>query len=300
MGFCDGLIARNINENCCDRVVRGVEREGVIINRQDVDFTGVTYGSNADGVDKHRIVSLPLKAGKQAYKIIQFGQQAFNGTNESAEVGTVGATFTSNVSFVILENNPDVADFVDGLANGEFVVILENKAKGDCEGDNNGYSAFQIYGLQGGLVLGGAESDKYSDDNLGGWSITLTEQKATLSGQFLAAGSYAANKAIVDSMIGTTPAVLGELHIDCSQVDGNAAGLTVTAPNGTTVSNEEVDDPTNTFMATNLAAGVYTLTYSIDDGNGNIVSCSTRVGVYGYLTIILTYNSLDCAAAPEP
>lgn len=296
MGFCDGLIKRSINTECCDRVVRGVERVGVICNREDVDFSAVTYGTNADGnTDKHRVANLPLLAGKTGYKIVQFGQQPFSGTNTAAEVGNFGSTFTEQVSFVILENNPDAADFVDGLANGEFVVVLENKAKGECEG-KEGYSAFQVYGLQGGLTMSEGTSDKYSDDNLSGWSVSLQGVRNPLSAQFLDAGSYAANKAIFDSLMpGSTPAIRGEVHIDCNQIDNYAAGLTVTAPDGTTVSNEEVDDPTYYFMATNLAAGVYTLTYSADDGDGNNVSCSTKVGVYGYLIITLGYNSLDCA-----
>ena len=57
--------------------------------------------------------------------------------------GTYRSSFTNTVAIVILANDPDVsADVIDGLANGTYVVVLENKYKGLQKEGNPGDAAF--------------------------------------------------------------------------------------------------------------------------------------------------------------
>lgn len=69
---------------------------------------------------------------------------------------------------VVLANDPDVCnDIIDGLANGDFVVVLENKAKGLNKTENPGDSAFQVYGYYQGLKAAEIGNDKYSEETEG-------------------------------------------------------------------------------------------------------------------------------------
>lgn len=44
-GICDYAIKRDIVANCDDPLVPGVEQEGVIMNRKDVDFATVAFNA---------------------------------------------------------------------------------------------------------------------------------------------------------------------------------------------------------------------------------------------------------------
>jgi len=143
-GLCEDLIKQDIEKNCDDLVVGGIEANGVIINRQDIDFTGVVF----DTVRKNVINELPLKSGgKRAYRIYVPGPTPFNNTTTVMEAGTNRSTFTNDVGFVVLDNDPDVCEnIIDPLANGEFVIIYENKFKNINKAATPGDSAFQIAG----------------------------------------------------------------------------------------------------------------------------------------------------------
>lgn len=46
MGKCEYLIAQAITENCDDPLVKGLEKRGIIINRDDVDFGAVEFAAD--------------------------------------------------------------------------------------------------------------------------------------------------------------------------------------------------------------------------------------------------------------
>ncbi len=63
-------------------------------------------------------------------------------------VGTYRNTFTNTVNLVVFNNDPDTCEqIINGLANGSFVVILENKYKGTSEETNPGDAAFSSFWL---------------------------------------------------------------------------------------------------------------------------------------------------------
>lgn len=200
MGLCDDILKKDIAPSCDDPVTPGIEQEGVIINRSDMDFAATAFNATR----KNIIETLAMKTGKKAYKVIVPGKTPFTGTTTVLAAGAYRNTFTNTVAIVILANDPDVcADVIDGLANGSYVLVLENKYKGLQKETNPGDAAFQVFGYYQGLTATAMENNKYSEDTEGGWSVTLEETKVPKSGLFLFKTSYDTTKAAVETL--TTP-----------------------------------------------------------------------------------------------
>ena len=197
MSLCDRAVTADIKMNCSEPLQKGVESIGYLLRRSDIDFGSVTFNANNNNI----IEDFPLLTGKNAVRIYQ-QNNAFTGTNSAVEVGTYVNGVTHNVAFVVLDKGPDVAhDIIDPLISGEeFVVILENKYKG-LQKTLSGSAAFQVYGFHQGAVVSAGDADKYSDDTLSGWAITLTEARAPKSEMYLYNTSYAATKAALESML---------------------------------------------------------------------------------------------------
>lgn len=195
---CDYLIKQDIIPSCEDPIVPGVEQRGIIINRADIDFATTAFNSSRANV----IETLALKSGKKAYQVIMYGNSPFTGTQTALEVGTYRNTFTNTVSLVVLDNGPDVCSgVIDGLANGEYVVILENKYKANNKADNPGDAAFQVFGWYQGLKASEITNEKYSEDTDGGWLVNLQETNAPKAGLFFYKTDYETTSAAIDSLV---------------------------------------------------------------------------------------------------
>ena len=154
-------------------------------------------------LDGHRISirKIELSNSYEPVKVVVPGKNPFTGTKTSLVAGTYRSSFTNTVAIVILANDPDVcADVIDGLANGTYVVVLENKYKGLQKEGNPGDAAFQVYGYYQGLTATAIDNDKYSEDTEGGWAVTLEEQKTPKSALFLFKTSYEATKTAVNTL----------------------------------------------------------------------------------------------------
>ena len=182
MALCDFILQNNIDGyNCSNSYPKGVKREGLIINRADINMAGVTY----DTVEPNPflITALPLNAGKVAYNIVQSGKTPYSGTQQELVEGTYMNTYTNTVQFVILNQGSTTAEQVFALMNGEFVVILQN---------NN--DTYQVYGLEGGLRASAMVRELYNDDTLSGWLVTMTEENSPKGNLFV-------DKTIYESLI---------------------------------------------------------------------------------------------------
>ena len=180
MAVCDEVLKKDIIPSCDDPVVPGFEQEGVIMNRDDIDFATTAFSATKKNV----IETLALKTGKKAYKVVVPGNSPFTGSQVALAAGTYRNTFTNTIAIVVLDNGPDVcADIIDGLANGSYVVVLENKFKGLQKETTPGDCAFQ-----------------YSEDTEGGWAATLEEQKAPKSALFLYKTSYDTTKTAIETL----------------------------------------------------------------------------------------------------
>ena len=82
--ICDSIIAQGIGTSSEDMVQRGLEADGIIINRKDIDFSATTFDESVNNIVK----TLVLKTGKQGYPVSQLGATPFTGTNTSLTKGT--------------------------------------------------------------------------------------------------------------------------------------------------------------------------------------------------------------------
>lgn len=201
MGVCDEMLKKDIAPSCDDPVVPGYEQEGVIMNRDEVDFALTTFNAT----QKNVIETLAMKSGKKGYKVVVPGKTPYTGSKTSLATGTYRNTFTNALQIVVLDHGPEVcSDIIDGLANGSYVVILENKYKALQKESNPGNAAFQVYGYYQGLTATTLENDKYSEDTEGGWLVNLEEKKCPKSALFYFKTDYDTTKQALETLV-TTP-----------------------------------------------------------------------------------------------
>lgn len=189
MGTCDFKIAKNIDFDCANMSTKGVEKVGYIMNYDDV----LKASCNRTG---NLISALALATGAKGYKIIVPEGTPFNGTLIEAVVGTYRTKWNKTVAFVVLNSGPEVShDIIDKLANGKFVIVLENVFAG-----SDSKNKFEVYGFEQGLKLTAGTRDLNSDDTDGGWSVTLQEQNAPSSGLFLFDTDEAKTRTLLNSL----------------------------------------------------------------------------------------------------
>lgn len=184
MSVCNYLVNKDVTVDCANPIFAGVEQVGVIINRADINFAASTVSDNI-------ISAIPMQVGKTGFQIQIPSKTPFTGTKTEMAAGTNMNKFTNTVSFVVLDNSPSVsADIIDKLANGEFVIILQNKYKATVP--NNKY---QVYGWKKGLTAATISQEKYSADTAGGWTVELTEENTSASAMFF----FATDEATTDT-----------------------------------------------------------------------------------------------------
>lgn len=174
-GLCESILKQDIAVNCENPLVKGLEPDGLIINRSHIDFSKTIFGDT-----KNVIKTLVLKPGMKGYSVACMGSTPFTGTKTSMVKGTYKNKWDSEVPIVVFDNGPEVCEnIIEGLANGSFVVILKNKHKG-----TEGNAEYQVYGYYQGLSAETQENDKYSEDTDGGWLVTLKETGSPKAAMF--------------------------------------------------------------------------------------------------------------------
>lgn len=199
MEDCSKTIEKCIKASCSNPVYSGVEATGWIFNKKEVVPTYYQSDpNNNDTIDKHQVVAFSNMATlKKGYEVHQLGKTPFTGTMTEMVEGTNANTFTNTLALVVPDNSLEVSrDIIDNLANGSFVVILENSYDG---GDKE--SKYQVFGLSKGLKATAITNDKYSEDTNGGWAVTLTEESVGLSGVFFLDTDLATTKTTIESYI---------------------------------------------------------------------------------------------------
>lgn len=189
---CDYRLVANITADCAAPSVKGLKNKGVIINFDDIDFDACTR----DSKNPNLYTAIILKSGKKGYDVSVPGKTPFTGTKTSMNAGTYRNNFIKDVAIVLFNSGPDVShDIVDQLANGTFVVILENKF-----GGADGKNTFEIFGIETGLTATAIDNDKYSEDTEGGWLINLQETGAPSSAIFYYTESIEATRTALASL----------------------------------------------------------------------------------------------------
>ncbi len=175
MNICESLLKQDIAVDCDNMVTKGLEEDGVIVNRKQIDFSKTVFGET-----KNVIKTLVLKQGQKGYSVSCPGSTPFTGTKTTMVKGTYKNKWDNELPIVVLDNGPAVCEnIIEGLANGSFVVILKNKHKGA-----DGSAEYQVYGYYQGLSAEAQENDKYSEDTDGGWLVTLKETGSPKAAMF--------------------------------------------------------------------------------------------------------------------
>lgn len=187
---CSKIISMNIGDVCAP-IVKGYKDKAVIINYDDIDWDNITREEG----NEHVIKSLSLLSGKYGYRVTQRGANPFNGTNSAMAATEYQNETTNTVQVLIPRDAENTNAIAQPLANGAVVVmILESKSHGA-----DGNSAFEIVGLDGGLVATANTSDINGDAGKN-FIFTLTETTTNVA-TFVNAGTYASTKLMVDGLI---------------------------------------------------------------------------------------------------
>lgn len=180
--LCEKLLAGCIGADCDNPVFAGMESKAWIFNKSEV--ASLTY----DQTNPNLVTEITMKTHEvdhsdvayTGYTITQLGKTPFTGTNTALVEGNAANKFTETFNFVVPDNSPAAAMLLDNIANGKFVVVAQNQYDGS---DHKG--AFQVFGAKKGLVATAMERDAYSEDNDGGWAVTLTSENTPNSALFI-------------------------------------------------------------------------------------------------------------------
>ena len=173
----------------------------VVTNATSVLCYEPTYvAATTETVPSVVIDDFSLVSGAKAYKINQL-KNAFTDTEVAAEVGDYRVTFTNNLAFKIFDQGPKVAAIVNGLANGEFVVILEQKDKSlDAYNYASGESKWRVFGIENGLTASEITNNAYDDSIGNGWSVKMEEKASSSSEYFIFKDDLTTTDALIASL----------------------------------------------------------------------------------------------------
>lgn len=173
--ICETAIMGDIHDSkdCGNQMFSGMEQNAVIINKSDIESV------TTDPANHRIITSINLASGKHGFGIINARNNPYQGTSTTVEVGDYKTTFTRTVSLFVPMDGAKASDKVlDPLANGKFVVILQNQWIND-EHDNE----YQIYGIDKGLKVTSMTQTKYENNDY--WIVEMQETGVPNSGRFL-------------------------------------------------------------------------------------------------------------------
>ena len=186
-----GKITQNILFDCeKTATVTGVEKRMVLLNRGDFQVT-------LDANNKHLVTDITLNSGATGYAIEDAKGKAIKPSYEPDESGPQ-TTYRHKVGFIIYENSAAIKQEISRMTNGSLVAIVENKDKG-----TNGGAAFEIYGLNSGLMLKGNSRDPHSKETGAGYSLSLENDEDSPEPTMpltLYKTDYATTKALFDGL----------------------------------------------------------------------------------------------------
>lgn len=189
---CDKKLAMAIEPDCTNPMVGGLEADGCIMNRADIDFDAC----ERDEENPNLITTLALKSGMRGFPIYQQGNSPFTGSNVAFTAGTFMNKFTKQVNFMVADHSAECCNkIIDQLANGTFVVVMKNKYVGSDK-----KSKFEVFGYEAGLKQTEGSRDPYSEDTDGGWAVALQEVAPT-SGLFLYTGDMSSTETAFQSLM---------------------------------------------------------------------------------------------------
>lgn len=190
MATCIPAIDGNLQFDCDNRDVQGLEVNILLFNRADVDFGNSTI----DGANSKLITNFQLLSGKTGY-VLQ-GIKLLN--NYLAEVVVNAESLNRwrhNLSARIFNLDKDNRKQIDLIADGaNLIAIVERKWKGA-----NNESAFVVLGWGTGMEI--QQGQEASNENDGSFVFRVASDDGALEGEgakLLLEGDYTTTKAAFD------------------------------------------------------------------------------------------------------
>ncbi len=146
---CAGL-TENVLNNCEKPITGGANDRIWLVNKSDIAST------TPDPNNPYLITSITLNSGAYLYR--------YEGQNNSVDLraALVRQRYTTvydhEVIFKVFDNTPEIKRQLGYLGQGVVVAIVESNFKGSDDD-----SAFELYGLDAGLILNANESNKSSN-----------------------------------------------------------------------------------------------------------------------------------------
>ena len=152
MPNCDKLINEAINAGCSTpALITGLEDIAVIINRDDIDFSGIDLSS----IPHAPLASIPLKAGRTGFMVKQIND-SFKGTKSELEKKRFRSNRKNTFAFVVFDDlgvapgvNTSISTLTLGVggigyAVGDILKVVES-------GVTN-YATIKVTAVSGGVI----------------------------------------------------------------------------------------------------------------------------------------------------
>jgi hypothetical protein len=186
-----GKLSASIYQDCNNPITGGTKDRLVLMNFADVQ----SY--TEDGSNPTLITAITLASGTLAYEVE--GKNNSNLPMFELQRGKYSEGYNHQVSFIAFKTDAATKKQFEQMAQGRMVAIVERNYKG-----SGGNSAFEVYGLDSGLIMSEGKSDLADADTMGALSIVLKSQEESLEKHLpraLFLTNYATTKAIVDALL---------------------------------------------------------------------------------------------------
>lgn len=153
---CEEILSADIDKNCDENPVAGLEVNIVIFNKDDIDYATLTF----DGSNDLLCTNFQLKSGKIGYLLE--GVKQSNSAMEELVPKDFANMYKHVIRGVLL--NPTVGNrksLENMMSGSNYVAIAEKKWKGTADVD-----AFVILGLDSGLQAASSTWDSKENDGV--------------------------------------------------------------------------------------------------------------------------------------
>lgn len=185
---CTGNLTANIEFDCLNAPVAGIEQNIVLINKEDIDISQTTL----DATNRLLVTMLKLKPGKKGYKLTGV-KQANSKAWELVKKENAPDKFKHTFSGVIFSPSLANKTQADNLSKGaKYVVVVEQTWKGTDNED-----AFEILGYHSGLELMTMTNSSRENDNMIMFELASADgfEESTMP-KTLLEGDYADTKTV--------------------------------------------------------------------------------------------------------
>ena len=191
MPICKKITAE-ILVNCAEPIQGGSKDRLYLFNFDDIEDSTISRNITNNQI----IEDIALPSGVLGF--LFEGQNSSTLPKHTFIKGRFIGSFDHEINFKVFDLSPGSKIQLELMNGGKFVAIIENNYKG-----KDGNAAYEVYGLQSGLMLELMERDSANADTQGAYDVTLKSgefKEAHLPATFFLT-NYATTKVLVDALI---------------------------------------------------------------------------------------------------